>query len=129
MLGLRETGLLRTRVAADGGFSIVDDVTFNGSTTTPIDTRYGGKFKPACSCAERGLCRSLAWWQHVPPGFIAAAARAARLHYRRDHGGVRGVWGCHLSGHKVMVATRLAGSTACAVGCVLSCCRITCIAV
>ena len=47
-------GLKNTCLAADGGFSIVDDVTFNGSTTTPIDTRYGGKFKPGLLIAPNG---------------------------------------------------------------------------
>ncbi len=27
---------------ADGGFSIMDEVTYNGKTEIPIDTRYGG---------------------------------------------------------------------------------------
>jgi len=39
-VGLTQISLVRW--PADGGFSIVDSFTFNGETTTPIDTRYGG---------------------------------------------------------------------------------------
>ncbi len=40
--------------AGSSGFSIVDNVTFNGSTSTDIDTRYGGR-----TAARALLCRAL----------------------------------------------------------------------
>ena len=67
-------GLLHARVAADGGFSIVDNVTFNGSTTTPIDTRYGGKLKPGLLCVRKRAFLVEVWpgGSTSPPGCITA---------------------------------------------------------
>jgi len=52
--------------SASAGFNIVDNVTFNGESTTPVDTRYGGKSKFALANSFSLFGRSAAYTPMLP---------------------------------------------------------------